>query len=408
MEWPMESATGRPNDARTGRSRIGHFQVPTWARDLIAATLVVIPALVPLPGDEFAPDEPFEIAVAIAPALLLPLRRRWPIPILVVCIALYGVAALSGAFAPGIVLATSVTMFGIAYRSARRTTIIAAAGTVLAIVLLSSLSGLGSLLDPRIFQLAASIAFATAAGDASRSRKEFIRAMTERAERAEQARDSEAKRRVTEERLRIARDLHDAVAHQISVISLNAGVATSAMDTRPEKAKEALGSIRTAARTVLGEIGDLLAVLRADGDASASDAAPQPGLSRLDALVRQFGEADLAVNVRVEGDLGRVTDAVDLVAYRVIQEGLTNAHKHGADHRAHILIEVQDQHVRIVVTNPVLSAPRDPSAEERPSGHGLTGLRERVGSVRGSVETGQTPGGFRVAATLPLTKENRR
>ncbi|WP_419703393.1 sensor histidine kinase [Promicromonospora sp. NFX87] len=403
MEWPTETATGGSSNPGNGR-----FRVPTWARDLIAAALVVIPALVPLPGDKFPPEGPLEIAVAVAPALLLPLRRRWPISILVVCIALYGIAAQAGAFAPGIVLAASIAMFAVAYRSPRRETLIAGGGTILAIVLLSSLSGLGGILDSRIVQLAATIAFATAAGDASRSRKEFIRAMTDRAVRAEQARDSEAKRRVTEERLRIARDLHDAVAHQISVISLNAGVATSTMDTRPEKAREALGSIRTAARTVLGEIGDLLAVLRADGDTSATDAAPQPGLAQLDALVQRFEEADLSVHVRVEGDLGRVTGAPDLVAYRVIQEGLTNAHKHGSDHRAHVLIEVQDQHARIVVANPVVPAPHDLPDAERLGGHGLTGLRERVGSIRGTVETGQTPGGFRLAATLPLTKENRR
>lgn len=403
MEWPVETATRRSTDPGSGR-----FRVPAWARDLIAAVLVVIPAFVPLPGDELAPEGPFAVAVVVAPALLLPLRRRWPILILVVCVALYGIAAQTGTFAPGIVLAASIAMFAIAYRSPRRTTIVAGGAAILAIVLLSSLSGLGGLLDPRIVQLAATIAFATAAGDASRSRREFIRAMTERAVRAEQARDSEAKRRVTEERLRIARDLHDAVAHQISVISLNAGVATSAMDTRPEKAKEALGSIRTAARMVLGEIGDLLAVLRADGDASVTDAAPQPGLARLDALVRQFGEADLSVHVRVDGDLGRVTGAVDLVAYRVIQEGLTNAHKHGADHRAHVLIDVQDEYARIVVTNPVLPAPHHPPDAERLGGHGLTGLRERVGSIRGTAETAQTSGGFRLAATLPLTKENRR
>lgn len=399
----METATGRSTGTRSGRPR-----VPAWARDLIAAALVLIPAFVPFPGDEFAPEGLFAIAVVAAPALVLPLRRRWPIPVLVVCIALYGIAAVSGTFAPGVVLAASVVMFGIAYRSARRTTLIAGGGAILAIVLLSSLSGLGGILDPRIFQLAATIAFATAAGDASRSRKEFIRAMTDRAERAEQARDSEAKRRVTEERLRIARDLHDAVAHQISVISLNAGVATSAMDTRPEKAKEALGSIRTAARTVLGEIGDLMAVLRADGDASAPDIAPQPGLSRLDALVRQFGEADLSVHIRVEGDLGRVAGAVDLVAYRVVQEGLTNAHKHGADHRADVLIEVQDQQVRIVVSNPVLPAQHDPPVGKRLGGHGLTGLQERVGAIRGTVETGHELGVFCLAATLPLAKENRR
>jgi signal transduction histidine kinase len=111
--------------------------------------------------------------------------------------------------------------------------------------------------------------------------------------------------------------------------------------------------------------------------------------------------------VRVDGDISRLPGAVDLVAYRVIQEGLTNAHKHGAERRAHVLIAVGDQRVEVVVSNPVPVAadhPADPDTGA--GGRGLLGLRERVASVRGSVETGLTPGGFRLAATLPLPGED--
>ncbi|SMH43107.1 Signal transduction histidine kinase [Rathayibacter oskolensis] len=379
---------------------------PAWVGDLIAAVLIAVLALVPFPGREYRATSAFAIALTLAPILVLPLRRRRPIVVLGVVVALYGAAALSGTLSPGIVLAAAVAMFAVANRSPRRVGLIVLIATAAAILLLSLLAASVGVLDARVVQFAVTVAFAGAAGDATRSRREYIAAVTERAERAEQTRESEARRRVTEERLRIARDLHDAVAHRIAVISLNAGVATSALESRPEKAREALGTIRSAARSVLGDIGDLLEVLRSD-DESGEAAVPQPGLDRLDELVRRFGVDGLQVNVRTEGDLAAVSGAVDLVAYRVVQEALTNAHKHGAEHRAHVLLSVGDDRVDIVVTNPV-PAPAEPSAPPRGGGHGLLGLRERVASVRGTVTTGPTPGGYRVAASLPLTKEATR
>ncbi|MFC8903066.1 sensor histidine kinase [Micromonospora sp. NPDC057140] len=374
--------------------------------DIAAAGFIVSSAFVPFQVPEFRPGSYAVAAVVIAPAALLPMRRRWPIPVLAGCLLLYGVAASTGTLAPGVVLATSIAMFGVANRMDRRTTLTATGAAVVAMALLSLLSAIGNVFDPRSLQFAVTIAFAAAAGDATRSRREYVAAVIERAERAEQTRESEARRRVTEERLRIARDLHDVVAHQISVISLNAGVASSALRSRPERAQESLGVIRSAARTVLTEIGDLLRLLRAeDDDATNGTAVPQPGLDQLDRLVRGFVEAGLGVSVRTEGDISTVTSAVDVVAYRVVQEGLTNAHKHGAEHRAHVLIEVDDRRVLVVVTNPVLISSPDDQPGTPQGGHGLVGLRERVASVRGVVETGMSAGGYRIAACLPLPKE---
>jgi signal transduction histidine kinase len=272
------------------------------------------------------------------------------------------------------------------------------------VFLLSVVGAVVSAADPRMVQFTLAVAFAAAAGDATRSRREYIVAVTERAERAEQTREAEARRRVSEERLRIARDLHDTVAHQIAVISLNAGVASSSLES-PERAQEALSTIRSASRTVLGEIGDLLALLRTE-DPDAGTTAPPSGLGRLDELVEQFAQSGLSVHLRVEGDPGHVSGAADLVAYHVIQEGLTNALKHGTDHRAHVLVEVADEHVTVVVTNPTIPAAHDARRDAAAgAGHGLIGLRERVASVRGVVETGTTAGGYRLAATLPLAKE---
>jgi signal transduction histidine kinase len=197
------------------------------------------------------------------------------------------------------------------------------------------------------------------------------------------------------------------------VISLNAGVASSAIETRPAAAQEAVRTIRVAARTVLGEIGALLEVLRTDDD-SPGAISPQPGLDRLDDLIAQFGDAGLAVTVREEGALSAVGGAASLVAYRVIQEGLTNAHKHGAESRAHVLIHVDEHLLRIIVTNPVATAAastdRSPATTpvEAGSGLGLVGLRERLATIRGVVEAGPAAGGWRLAATMPISREDER
>jgi signal transduction histidine kinase len=149
-------------------------------------------------------------------------------------------------------------------------------------------------------------------------------------------------------------------------------------------------------------------MLRADSDDASQDApstAPQPGLDRLDELIGLFAESGLDVTTRVEGDLGRLPEAVDRVAYRVIQEALTNAHKHGSEHRAHLLVDVATDAARIVVTNPIdggAPARGEQGVPDDRGGHGLLGIRERVASVRGTVETGPSAAGYRLIATLPL------
>nr|WP_237488752.1 histidine kinase [Microbacterium sp. TL13] len=252
-------------------------------------------------------------------------------------------------------------------------------------------------MDTRFLQIGLSVALAGALGDATRSRRAYVLAVIERARRAEQTREAEASRRVTEERLRIARDLHDAVAHQISVISLNAGVASSALETRPDRAREALATIRTASREVLGEIGSMLTVLRTPDEGGIRE---QPGLARLTDVVESVRVAGWDVVVRDERDAEPVPLGVDIVAYRVVQEGLTNALKHGTSRRVHVLLRRDGDALEVVVTNPLDHVPADP--ELPPSGFGLVGLRERVDSVGGVLEAGPAPGGFRLAARLPL------
>lgn len=373
---------------------------PAWAADVVLVVLVVLPALLPLPMAELRPSTPLVLVLVLLPAPALLLRRRWPVVTLALCAAAYVAALVCGTNSPGAALAALVAMFIVARDTSRRTAVVAAAIVVAVVVGVGIGVTVATRADTRFLQIGLALALAAAVGDGVRSRRAYLTAVVDRARRAEQTRDAEARRRVTEERLRIARDLHDAVAHQISVISLNAGVASAALDSRPERAREALSTIRTASRDVLSQIGGMLSVLRADETTALRE---QPGLARLPELVESVRVAGLDVVLRDErGDLvdTPLPLAVDIVAYRVIQEGLTNALKHGAGARAHVLLRLEDDALEVVVTNPV---DRSLPVESGPaSGFGLLGLKERVGSVRGRLESGRAPGGFRLAARLPI------
>ncbi|MFP7761225.1 sensor histidine kinase [Marisediminicola sp. LYQ85] len=376
-----------------------HHRVPRWLPDLVLGVVIVATAFLPAPVLEFRTNGA-TVALVLSSVLLLPWRTRWPVPVLAVLLALFAVTAMLGTLSPGIGLAIAAAVFRLADRGPRRRAFIAAGFVVVSVILLSLPSSISSVFEPRVLQFGLVVALAAVAGDGARSRRDYITAITERAERAERTREAEAQRRVSEERLRIARDLHDAVAHQIAVISLNAGVASSSIDSRPEKAKEALVTIRGAARTVLGEIGDLLGVLRTDDTTSGGDASPQPGLDRLDDLVEQFARVGLDVHTRTEGDLSAVSGTPASVGYRVLQEALTNAHKHGSEHRAHVLVEVTDAALALTVTNPSDASTSRESVES--SGLGLVGLRERVAAARGTVDAAPSAGGWKLAARIPL------
>ncbi|QIK63293.1 sensor histidine kinase [Leucobacter viscericola] len=392
------------------RGVLGLRPPPPVVIDIFLAFLIIAMTYAPVPGDHYVRPTTLTLVFAGVTIVLLPLRRHFPRTALALAVACFTIVALTGVMSSGLIMAVAIMVFGYVNHSTRRRGILVAVGIVVFVIVLSIPLAIIDGFSPRVVQFALTIAVAVAAGDATRSRRQFIEAITERARRAEETREAEARRRVSEERLRIARDLHDVVAHQIAVISLNAGVATSSVDAAPELAKTSLATIREASRSVLSEIGDLMAMLRSDDDGSATaSTAPQHDLGQLDQLITQFTGSGLDITLRCEGDLTRVGSAASTVAYRVIQEALTNAHKHGADHRAHLLVVVEESELRIIVTNPFDAADPDPALPTLPTpngaGLGLIGVRERVASVRGQVEAGPAPGGWRVAARIPLSKE---
>jgi signal transduction histidine kinase len=385
-------------------------QLPPWLWDVAALVLMAGAIFAPhrLAGIVFEPMAPMAHAVllVVAAAAVL-VRRRYPRTAVAVALAVFilGIVVVGG---PGLayLIALGVTIFTIARLTDRRTTFLVAVPVVVVVVCCSWLVLRAEWLDPGVLLLAAVIGFAAAAGDASRSRREYIEAITERARIAEETRESEALRRVAEERLRIARDLHDAVAHQIAVINLNAGVASQALPTRPDDAQLALGTIRDASRAVLGEIGSLLATLRADEpgpEGLGSTLAPVPGLQGLDGMLSDFAASGLRVEVRRSGAPAALRADVDLVAFRIIQEALTNALKHGSDGSALLALDYTESSLDVAVANSVggVRVGGPPIV----GGHGLTGVRERVASVKGTFATHDGPGPvFRFEASLPLNR----
>jgi len=333
----------------------------------------------------------------------LAFRRRWPLWVLLVTVAgalVRTVLERSGAAGSPFLVASSLAVFTFALTSRRSAGL--AGGAITALVLFCG-DGLwvpGSWWDAENVGVLAWTGMAVAAGDALRNRRAYVAAVRERARRAEEAREQEAGRRVVEERLRIARELHDVVAHHIAVIQVQAGVAAHMLHSQPAAAEGAIGHVRRAAGEVLDELGTLLGVLRQSGDDPGTPSEPTPSLSRLDALVRSFSGAGLCVDSVSSGLPRALPAAVDLTAYRLVQESLTNAHKHGGD-RAQVTLAFHPQQLTVEVCNgPPPGVPRPTAAAG--TGQGLLGMRERVLAVGGWLEAGPTlEGGFRVRALLP-------
>jgi signal transduction histidine kinase len=217
----------------------------------------------------------------------------------------------------------------------------------------------------------------------------------ERADRAQAAR-----RRADEERLRIARELHDVLAHSISVINVQAGVGLALLDSDPEQAREALTTIKAASKEALGEVRQVLDTLRAPG---AAPRAPAPGLDRLPELVEQAAAAGLTV--RVEGEPPRLPPGADLAAFRIVQEALTNVVRHSGSRHARVRFEHDGDRLRLLVDDDGPATGADAGG----SGNGLAGMRERAAALGGTIEAGPRPdGGFRVLAVLPsYTREDQ-
>jgi signal transduction histidine kinase len=242
---------------------------------------------------------------------------------------------------------------------------------------------------------------AAAAGEAVRNRRRYVREVEARAKYAEETRELEAQRRVAEERLRIARDLHDAMAHQVAVISVHAGVASHLLDTQPAQAQHALGHVRAAAGSVLDEMKTIVEMLRG-AEGRELPLLPAPSLGQLSSLVEPFQHAGLCVEQTLVGELCDLPAAIDAAACSTIQEALTNVYKHAPGATANLLVERTRACLRIEVDNATATA-----EEPAPGTHtGLVGLRERIASVEGSLRAGrQSDGQYQLLAVIPIQEQ---
>ncbi|MEV1146301.1 sensor histidine kinase, partial [Micromonospora sp. NPDC049799] len=337
----------------------------------------------------------------------LVLRRRHPLPVLAVVTGTAAVSILVEQARGPFVLTVALAAYTVANRTDRRTA--AVAGAVSAVVVgAAAVVTLGvSWVDPAVVVLLLWFGVAVAAGDAVRSRRAYVAVLEERALRAEQTREEEARRRVAEERLRIARELHDVVAHHIALINVQAGVAGHLLRGQPDAAEEALGHVRAASRTVLDELATVLGVLRRDEETEAP-VEPAPSLNRLDALVEGFATGQ-PVRWTVAGQPRPLPTAVDVAAYRIIQESLTNAHKHAPGAAVAVRLRYDAAGLTIEVRDDGAGSPSpapDGPGSTPGAGMGLLGMRERAESVGGTFTAGPRPAdGFLVRADLPAPEE---
>ncbi len=366
-------------------------------------------ALFGLMAAELATKAPVGTESAASPAAYLwalavtaPLawHRRHPVAVVLVTgAAIVGYSAGHWAAFPG--YSAFAVVFLVSLHSARGRGVLA-----LGVMTVSLAVAIGLQSEPTVtastwVTVVLALVIAGLAGDNLRARQERLQAVQTRAQRLEAEREERARRAVADERLRIARELHDVVAHSMSVIAVQAGVAHHVIDSRPELARQALATVETNTRSALVEMRRLLGVLRQEDEPSGA-LTPSPGLADVPRLARQFIEAGLRVEVKVVGAADGLPDGVDLSAYRIVQEGLTNVLRHGGP-EATVTIEHEPGLVRVAV------ADDGPARESRGEpGHGLIGMRERVAVFGGTLTAGPRPGGgFDVAATLPYAAVTR-
>ena len=390
----------------------GSRRLPTsaWVFDsalaLVAASLPMA-FFVSMPVPSGVPVGVLALGCGLVLLHTLPLvaRRRFPGAVLAVCVA--SGLAFAALFMPPFFLgpAMLVAVYSVAAYGRRWVSL---AGLVVAELGLAAVWFTPAMLERSTFLLFMGIlAVAWVLGHFVGDRQVYAARLEERTAELEQAREELARRAVVEERLRLARELHDVVAHAMSVIAVQSGVGAHVADTNPQEAAKALAAIEATSRAALEELRRLLGVLRQEDEPQGA-LAPVPGLADLDSLLAEVGKAGLAVKLQINGTRPPLPAGVDLSAYRIVQEALTNVVKHAGPARAQVVVGYRDHEVTVEVIDDGRGAVAWASDGRVGTGHGLIGMRERVQVFGGDLQTGPRPGGgFRVAARLPLAADQR-
>lgn len=383
----------------------------------VAAACVVLP-MVLLAVGPFSHNRGQRALLGLAGCAVAALLRRWPLPVLAA--ATLAVTLVVGASGEGLLalnFVLAVAAYGAASRLPRRVAIGAGlgAGFVISLALLRALATVrGAPVSFDAVEVYLPLAAGWMVGDAVAARRRYLAGLAEQAAREAAAESARARLEVREERVRIARELHDVVAHTLAVITIQAGVGRRLMERRPDKALAALASIEEIGRTAQGELHVVLDLLR-DEAAEPGRLVPAPRLVDVKELVDNVVASGTAVELRVMGTDQPLSPAIELSVYRLVQEALTNVVKHAPGARATVEVAFGRDEVRVQVADTGPAAATANSGNEgqdaggagtrtRPgSGHGLVGMRERVSAFGGSLTTGPLPGGgYGVDARLPL------
>jgi signal transduction histidine kinase len=361
-----------------------HPALVDWALVLVALTLQV--------GNALAHEHKvLGLGFALVQALPLAFRRRWPVLVLALVTAgAFGATIIHSGQFP---LALFIAVYTVAAHTDRRRSAWATAAVVVAIAIAFVIAG--SFAYPALVLFVAAWVF----GDNMRTRRAYFAELEEKAEHLEREREANVKRAAAEEQARISRELHDVIAHNVSVMTVQAAAARDVFDADPARAREALASIEKTGRAALTELRRLLGAVREGG---RPELAPQPGLGAVDELVSQVRRAGLDVHLSVEGDRAPLPEALDLSAYRIVQEALTNTLKHASARHAWVDIRYGTSEVGVRVRDDGVG----PSEPNGSGGRGLVGMRERVELFGGDLDVGPSAtGGYVVSARLPVRAE---
>ncbi|MDA3645575.1 sensor histidine kinase [Saccharopolyspora indica] len=366
-------------------------RLPAIVVDLALAVLIAAAVLLSALLN-FAVDQSgfrlFDVLMILGTCAVLVLRRRFPVPValatLAGCVVYYPLSTADGP----LLLAFAVALCTVAAEGRTAVAVLLAVAAMLFVGYGEVSSGQRHLDDTSLYLFAGWLVAAVAIGGLVHNRRAYLNEAEQRMRAVEREKEEEARSRASEERLRIARELHDALGHHLSLINVQAGAALHRSDTDPAPA---LTSIKQASKDALRELRATLGVLR-----QVDEAGPPPGLARVDDLVAQAGATGLAVRVEVDGEVRPLPPEVDLAGYRIVQEALTNVTRHADARTAFVRIGYTGQDVRVQIDDDGSAVP------DVERGNGIRGMEERARALGGEFTAGSGPdGGFRVRAVLP-------
>ncbi|MES5824138.1 sensor histidine kinase [Streptomyces sp. RG80] len=363
---------------------------------------VTLGATITIPGLS-QPEEDWPAVVLAAVSCLVQLKaRNHPRAALVVCAGCtVATVALGYVLTPLLLAPLMISLFWLATGTDPRTSSVWGGATI-AVVVTTAVADQPTteMLVLRTVGPVLWLLLPLVGGSRNRLRRAYVDSVHARASYAERTREEEARLRVAEERMRIARELHDVVAHHMAVANAQAGTARHLARTHPDQAQQLLDELTATTSSALLELRATVGVLRSHGDDPDADSLePAPGLDRLPELIATCESAGVQVTVTTAGEPRPLSPGVDLTAYRIIQEALTNVTKHGAGKGATVRLTYSDSRLLISVTNEGGAL----AAAVPGGGYGLMGMRERAHSVGGDLHAGPRPeGGFEVATALPL------